>query len=68
MSWCTVQCSSIAHAIEVIAAMIARASTAADAAAAAAADTAAGSIVGNVACVDAIDLTMLYASSKVCKK
>lgn len=41
--------------------MIARASIAA-------ADTAAGSTVGNVVYVDATDLTMLYAFSKVCKK
>jgi hypothetical protein len=61
MSWYTVRCSSITYSIEIIAAMIARMSTAA-------ADTAAGRTVGNVVSVDATDLTMLYASSKVCKK
>lgn len=61
MSSCTVWCSSITHNIKIIAAMIARVSTAA-------ADTAAGSTVGNVVYVDATDLPMLYASSKVCKK
>jgi hypothetical protein len=44
MSWCTVRCSSITHNIEIIAAMIARGSTAA------------AYTVGNVVYVD---LTML---------
>jgi hypothetical protein len=56
MSWYTVWHSPITYSIEIIAAMIARMSTAA------------GSTVGNVVFVDATDLTMLYASSKVCKK
>jgi hypothetical protein len=58
MSWYTVWCSSITYSIEIIAAMIARMST----------DTAADRTVGNVVSVDATDLTMRYASSKVCKK
>jgi hypothetical protein len=60
MPGCAV-CSSVTKNIEIIAAMIARLSTVV-------ADTAACSTVGNVFYVDATDLAMLYASSKVCNK
>ena len=60
MPGCAV-CFSVTKNIGIIAAMITRLSTVV-------ADTAAGSTVGNVFCVDATDLAMFYASSKVCNK
>ena len=60
MPGCAV-CSSVTKNIGIIAAMFTSLSTVV-------ADTAAGSTVGNVFCVDATDLAMLYAASKVCNK
>jgi hypothetical protein len=61
MSGCAVQCSNVTNNIEIIAATIAKASTTV-------ADTDGGSTVGSVVYVDATDLAMVYASSKICKK
>jgi hypothetical protein len=61
MLGCAERCSTVTNNIEIIAATIAKASTAV-------AGIAPGSTVGSVVYVDATDLATLYASSKVCKK